>query len=237
MLTEPDKAVAIAPKLLPDAAPSATSIASAIATTDDELHPAMTFPAMAAALWPFGMPARSWADDEDLPDLPASPARLVVETRDLTSRLSQISLETTRPTLTMTSPSTAMPVTAPIAEIQSISPKKAELRRLKNRRKRHARAAKKRKRAEEEERRAKMYCEKNLAPLKKELAAAERRLEATSKKLVAVEKSLLQSKQSSHGKAVKQNAVKQSPEGQKNTQKSKKTYHKPAVKCSACGKA
>jgi flagellar motility protein MotE (MotC chaperone) len=199
---------------------------------------------MAAALWPFGKPARSWADDEDLPDLPVSPAHPVVETRDLTSLLSRISLETTGHTFGMKSPSTAMPVTAPIAEIQAITPtletkpinpaeKKAELRRLKNRRKRHARAAKKRKRAEEEERRAKMYCEKNLAPLKKELAAAERRLEATSKKLAAVEKSLRQSKQGSHGKAGKK-----SQEVQKNTQKpKKKKYHKPAVKCSACGKA
>jgi hypothetical protein len=90
---------------------------------------------------------------------------------------------------------------------------KAEPRRLKNRRKRHASAHNRRKLAEEEApRRTEKYVAKELAPIKKVLEATGSVLEATKEKLAKPERGLVGKKRKMTGE---EEAKKQAENGQK----------------------
>jgi hypothetical protein len=154
-------------------------------------------------------PVISWADDEDSEDEEMTSDNVLGATNSLNQEQAIVPVARAGPSSaagpivpaerivadptapvdpTEGTPSTAPPDTIPTAA------KKAEMRRLKNKRKRLARAGKRRKQAEEAARLANNNVKKELAELGKVLAATTAMVEAAKKQVVKLERALAVSK-------------------------------------------
>jgi hypothetical protein len=154
-------------------------------------------------------PVISWADDEDSDDEEMMSDDVLGATNSLTQEQAIVAVARAGPSSAAdpsvaaarivaeptapVDPSTAPPDTMPTAA------KKAEMRRLKNKRKRLARAGKRRKQVEDAARLANTNVKKELAELGKALAATTAMVEAAKKQVVKLERALAVSKRKRMG--------------------------------------